>query len=221
MRFLNRFNTAGLRRKRYERIARILDLKPTDRILDLGCGPGHRSVAAFSQTNEIVGVDLLDEADVSVGQPNFSYVKLDARDLSEFADHSFDVAISMGMLEHIRPREQLRRAIRETQRVARRYCFVVPHKYAFLEPHFYLPLFPVWPGWLKSFLIKRFTLGTQERQPSGNWQRINWLSRREWQAVFDDPNLVIKNHWYGPLMQYYLIFGGDLRAGASGDTPEG
>ena len=40
---------------------------------------------------------------------------------------------------------------------------------------------------------------------------MNWLSRREWQALFDDPNLLITNHWYGPLMQYYVIFGGDLR----------
>jgi SAM-dependent methyltransferase len=220
MQFLSRFNTAGLRRKRYERIARILDLKPADRILDLGCGPGDRSVAAFNQTNEIVGVDLLDPEDVSVAYANFRYLKLDASDMHEFADHSFDVVISIGMLEHIRPRERLQRAIRETQRVARRYCFVVPHKYAFLEPHFYLPLFALWPDWLKSFLIKHFTLGTQERRPSGNWQRISWLSLREWQALFDDPNLVIKNHWYGPLMQYRLIFGGDLRPGAFADTPE-
>lgn len=210
MKFLNRFNTAGLRRKRYERIARILDLKPTDRILDLGCGPGGRSVAGYSPKNEIVGVDLLAPEEVNVEHPNFRYIKLDASDMHEFEDDSFDVAISVGMLEHVRPYESLRRAAKETQRVARRYCFVVPHKYAFLEPHFYLPLFAIWPGRLKSSLIKRFTLGTQQRQPSGEWQRINWLTRREWRAVFDDPNLVIKNHWYGPLMQYYLIFGGDL-----------
>jgi hypothetical protein len=54
----------------------------------------------------------------------------------------------------------------------RRKRYEVPHKYAFREPHFFLPLFAVWPGWLKSFLIKRFTLGTQQRQPSGEWQRI-------------------------------------------------
>jgi SAM-dependent methyltransferase len=209
MQFLRRFNTAKLRRKRYERIARTLALEPTDRILDLGCGPGARSVATYNSTNEIVGVDLLDENDVNVEQPNFSYARFDACDLRGFGDDSFDVAICVGMLEHVRPRERLRDAIRETQRVARRYCFVVPHKYAFLEPHFYLPLFAIWPAWLKSFLIKRFTLGTQRRNPTGEWQRINWLTRGEWKAVFDDPNLVIKNHWYGPLMQYYLIFGGD------------
>jgi SAM-dependent methyltransferase len=215
MQFLRRVNTAGLRRKRYERIARTLELRPTDLILDLGCGPGGRSVAIYNSTNDIVGVDLLDETDVNVAQPNFRYAKFDACDLNGFADNSFDVAISVGMLEHVRPQERLRDAIRETQRVARRYCFVVPHKYAFLEPHFFLPLFAVWPAWLKTFLIKHFTLGTQKRKPSGEWQRINWLSRREWQALFEDPNLLIRNHWYGPLMQYYLIFGGDLRSGSA------
>ena len=209
--FLSRFNTARLRRKRFERIANVLDLKPTDRILDLGCGPGSRSIAGYRPDNEIVGVDLLEPEEVNVEYPNFRYVKADAADMHEFEDDAFDAAISLGMLEHVRPYESLRRAVSETRRVARRYCFVVPHKYAFLEPHFYLPLLAIWPGRLKSSLIKRFTLGTQQRQPSGEWQRINWLSRREWRAVFDDPNLVIKNHWYGPLMQYYLIFGGDLR----------
>jgi cyclopropane fatty-acyl-phospholipid synthase-like methyltransferase len=118
MQFLRRVNTAGLRRKRYERIASILDMKPTDRILDVGCGPGGRSVALYNSTNEIVGIDLLDEEDVSVEQANFRYVKLDASDLHELGDDSFDIAISVGMLEHIRPRERLRAAIGETQRVA-------------------------------------------------------------------------------------------------------
>jgi ubiquinone/menaquinone biosynthesis C-methylase UbiE len=114
MQFLRRVNTAGLRRKRYERIASILDMKPTDRILDVGCGPGGRSVALYNSTNEIVGIDLLDQEDVSVEQPNFRYVKLDASDLHGLGDDSFDIAISVGMLEHIRPRERLRAAIGET-----------------------------------------------------------------------------------------------------------
>jgi SAM-dependent methyltransferase len=214
MHFLRKINTADLRRKRYERIARTLQLRPGDRILDVGCGKGGRSIAAFNRENEIVGVDLFPENELEVEQTNFRYVQGDATDLHSISDKSFDVAISVGMLEHVRPREQLLAAIRETQRIARRYCFVVPHKYAFVEPHFFLPFFPVWPSWLKSFLIKRFRLGTQERQPSGEWQRINWLTRREWKELFDDPNVLIESHWYGPLMQYYLIFGGELQGGA-------
>jgi SAM-dependent methyltransferase len=202
------FNTAGLRRTRYDRIAEMLDIRPSDRILDVGCGKGGGSVASYNRTNEIVGVDLFDPDELSLRQANFSYVQGDACDLKSLSDKSFDVAISIGMLEHIRPRERLLAAIRETQRVACRYCFVVPHKYAFVEPHFQMPFFSLWPDGLKSFLIKRFTLGTQTREPSGRWQRINWLSRREWSALFNDSGLVIESHWYGPLMQYYLIFGG-------------
>lgn len=207
---LRRVDTTELRRKRYERIARLVGLEPGDRILDLGCGPGGRSIAAFNSENEVVGVDLFDESGLQVRQPNFAYLKGDACDLVGIGDSAFDVAFSLGMLEHIRPRERLVSAVRETQRVARRYCFVVPHRYAFIEPHFYMPLFSIWPGWLRSALIKRFRLGTQGRQPSGRWQRINWLTRSQWAEVFDDRNLVIKNHWYGPFLQYYLIAGGDL-----------
>ena len=185
-------------------------LEPADRILDLGCGPGGRSIAAFNSENEIVGVDLFDESGLQVKPPNFVYQKGDACNLVGIEDAAFDVAISVGMLEHIRPRDRLVSAIEETQRVARRYCFVVPHRYAFIEPHFYMPLFSIWPGWLRSALIKRFQLGTQKRQPSGRWQRINWLTRRQWSEVFDDRRLVIENHWYGPFLQYYLIAGGDL-----------
>jgi SAM-dependent methyltransferase len=205
---LRRLDTSRLRRRRYERIAELVALTPDDRVLDLGCGPGDRSIAAFNTENEIVGIDLFAEDELQLEQRNFRYLTGDACDLRGLADGSFDVAISIGMLEHIRPEERLVAAIRETQRVAGRYCFVVPHRYAFIEPHFFMPLFSLWPSWLKSALIKRFQLGTQRRKPSGRWQRINWLTRRQWAELFADPTLVIHNHWYGPLLQYYLIAGG-------------
>jgi len=179
MQFLRRVNTAGLRRKRYERIARILDIKPIDRILDVGCGPGGRSVALYNSTNEIVGIDLLDEEDIAWSKQTSATSSSTRLTCTRSATTRSTSRSPSACSSTSRPRERLRAAIGETQRVARRYCFVVPHKYAFLEPHFFLPLFAVWPGWLKSFLIKRFTLGTQQRQPSGEWQRINWLSRRE------------------------------------------
>jgi SAM-dependent methyltransferase len=218
MSMLAKVNTSSLRRKRYERIVEELDLRPEDTVLDVGCGRGARSIAAYNKTNDITGIDIFPSAEFELDQPNVRYAEIDASDLHPFADKSFDVAISVGMLEHIRPRERLLAVIREVQRVAHRYCFVVPHKYAFLEPHYYLPLFSVWPARSKTFLIKRYRLGTQERQPSGEWQRINWLSRREWKELFADPNLVINNHWYGPLLQYYLIFGGQRSTGKHGST---
>src|SRR5687768_5547212 len=93
-------HTAGLRRARYDRIAETLGIRPSDRILDIGCGKGGGSVASYNRTNEIVGVDLFDPGEFGLRQDNVSYVQGDACDLRSLPDKSFDVAISIGMLEH-------------------------------------------------------------------------------------------------------------------------
>jgi SAM-dependent methyltransferase len=201
-------DTFSLRRRRYERIAQLLSLRPEERVLELGCGRGHRSVALFNVQNEITGVDLLDPSEVTPPGANFRYRRLDATDLRDLPDGSFDVAIGVGLLEHLRPRDRLLAAIQETQRVAKRYCFVVPHRYAFIEPHFRMPLFSIWPDALKSFAIRRWRLGTQPRDSRGRWQLLNWLGKREWRELFADSTLRIESYWYGPLLQYYLIVGG-------------
>jgi SAM-dependent methyltransferase len=185
-----------------------LAVVPADRIVELGCGPGGRSIARFNHTNHIVGIDVVSPDLVTVDQQNFTYVRGDAARLDWIRDAEFDVVVSFGMLEHIQPRERMVEAIREAQRIADRYCFVVPHRYAFVEPHFLLPFFSIWPDRLKSFLIRRFSLGSQRRNAAGKWQHIHWLPKDEWRDLFDDPNLRIVDHWYGPVLLDYLIFGG-------------
>jgi SAM-dependent methyltransferase len=200
-----------LRRERYERVARLVGLRPGDRILELGCGRGSRSVATYNRTNEIVGVDLLEPAQVDVPAQNFRYVQADATDLRAFPDGSFDVVLSFGLLEHLQPRDRLLAAVREAQRVADRYAFVVPHRYAMIEPHFRLPLFAVWPDRLKAALIRRTRLGTQPRRADGRFQRLNWLSEGGWRKVFGDPAVRVDRHWYGPLLLYAIISRGPDR----------
>ena len=203
-------DTAGLRRRRYERLARLVGLGPTDTIVDIGCGPGGGAIAALNQTNPIVGVDLLPAERVIVAnRPNFSYRMADATDLSAFADGEFDVAFSVGLLEHIRPDDRLAVGIAELRRVAHRYCAVVPHRAAFLEPHFQVPFFSLWPDALKTAVTRGVALGTQPQRPAGDWQRIHWLSGGEWLRRFDDPTARAYRHWYGPLLQYTIIAGGE------------
>jgi SAM-dependent methyltransferase len=202
-RLAGRFNRA-----RYDRVMATLGVVPADRVVELGCGRGGRSIARFNVTNQIVGIDVVSPDLVTVHQPNFTYVRGDASHLGWIRDDEFDVVVSFGMLEHLQPRERMVEAIREAQRIAHRYCFVVPHRYAFVEPHFLLPFFPIWPDRLKSFLIRRFSLGSQRRNASGKWQHIHWLPKDQWRDLFDDPNLRIVDHWYGPVLLDYLIFGG-------------
>jgi SAM-dependent methyltransferase len=200
--------TGGLRQARYDRLARLVKLRPTDRIVDIGCGPGVRTIAAYNQTNSIVGVDLLPPEEVQLSQLNVRYVQGDATNLSGIGNDEFDVAFSIGLLEHIRPQDQLVAAIREMQRVAPRYIALVPHRHSFIEPHFQMPLYSDWPNGLKSFAIKHFRLGSQSRRPDGAWQRINWLSGKDWLKLFDDPTARAYRHWYGPFLQYTIIVGG-------------
>ena len=130
---LRRFvNTSGLRQARYNRLAKLVALRPTDRIVDIGCGPGVRTLAAYNRTNSIVGVDLLSPDQVTLTQPNVQYVQGDATHMSGFSDNQFDVAFSIGLLEHIRPEAQLIAAIREMQRIAPKYIALVPHRYSFV-----------------------------------------------------------------------------------------
>ena len=203
-------DTNALRRRRYERLTRVVGLQPGDRIADIGCGPGGGAIAAWNSTNPIVGIDLLPPDEVHLrDRPNVRYEQGDATDLAAFADRQFDVAFSIGLLEHVRPDDRLAAAIRELRRVGRRYCAVVPHRAAFVEPHFQAPLFSLWPDWLKTAATRRLSLGTQGRRPDGHWQRIHWLTGSDWLRRFDDPTARAYRHWYGPLLLYTIIAGGE------------
>ena len=180
-------DTEALRRRRYERLTALVGLRPTDRIIEIGCGRGPRSVAAMNRTNPIVGVDLLPPSDVVVGQSNFTYCQADATDLRQFADGEFDVAISIGLLEHIQPRERLAQVVREHRLVARRYAAVTTHRFAFIEPHYRLPLFSIWADALKRLNVGLLRPAGTRLRRDGSTRPINWLAADEWLRLFDDP----------------------------------
>ena len=77
-------------------LVEFLDLKPGDRILDVGCGPGRHALALAALGFEVVGVDIakrfIDIA-TEAASPNATFLVHDARDL-QFRDE-FDVVISL------------------------------------------------------------------------------------------------------------------------------
>lgn len=123
------------RRARFDRIAQAVRLAPGDRVLSIGCGDG-RSWECFDPAHETVGLDLFPKARWSA--PNFTYVQGDATKLP-FEDDSFDVAVSIGVFEHIRPIEGLAKALSEAARVAKRVAIIVPSIATPIEPHFKAP----------------------------------------------------------------------------------
>lgn len=53
-----------------------------------------------------------------------------------FPDSFFEMAVSIGVLEHIMPIEKLARVAQEINRVSKSYVVVVPSVSSIIEPHF-------------------------------------------------------------------------------------
>ena len=77
-------------------LVEVLDLRPGDRVLDVGCGPGRHAHALGRRGIEVVGVDVSDrfvELARAGAPPGVTFERADARHL-DFHDE-FDAAISL------------------------------------------------------------------------------------------------------------------------------
>lgn len=95
-----------------------LELGPTDRVLDLGCGTGESTKPLVGDRRSVHGVDLTSE---QIGETRrkrslsaASFVVGDAMQLP-YRDDTFDVVASVGSLQHVPDVEQ---ALAEAHRVA-------------------------------------------------------------------------------------------------------
>jgi ubiquinone/menaquinone biosynthesis C-methylase UbiE len=91
------------------RLVRILDLRPTDQVLEIGCGPGYFSptVAKFLKRGKLTLFDyqdgMLDIAEAQLKKrrlANYSRHQGDAKALP-FADKSFDAAFMVTVLGEV------------------------------------------------------------------------------------------------------------------------
>jgi len=76
----------------------------------------------------------VDPIETGLAQENFTFIKANGIDLP-FPDGYFDAVVSIGVLEHVEPIENLCKVITEIERVAKRYVVIVPAINTFLEPH--------------------------------------------------------------------------------------
>jgi SAM-dependent methyltransferase len=98
-------------------------LPPRGRILDLGGGPGRYSQWLVERGYETVLADLspalLAIAREKFGERALEIVEADARDLSRWADGSFDAVLSLGPMYHLPTVDDRERAARELARITR------------------------------------------------------------------------------------------------------
>lgn len=95
-------------------VRRLLDPRPGERILEVGCGRGHLTKRLQDLGVEAVGVDANPQAAaVAVAKD----VRAMRAEMLAFPDGSFDKVVSVHAIEHVPP---LERALAEMARVLRR-----------------------------------------------------------------------------------------------------
>jgi ubiquinone/menaquinone biosynthesis C-methylase UbiE len=188
----NFYNPIRQKQRRYERIVSLLDLKPTDKVLNVGCGEG-LTFEHFNKVNPIVGVDLFEKSKIK--QDNFKYVQIKGDGTLPFADNEFDAVVCIGVLEHVKPFEALERTCREIERVGKKYLILVPNYNTIIEPHYAFPFFQHLPisvqRWLHGVLNLRLEMDERKENP---YEEINYFPTKKWLSLFTNANATIHNH---------------------------
>jgi trans-aconitate methyltransferase len=94
-------------------LVELLDPRPGERILDLGCGTGHLTAAIARAGAAVVGLDQSEDmlAQARAAYPGLEFVRGDARDFA-FGE-PFDAVFSNAMLHWVRPPEPVARRVRD------------------------------------------------------------------------------------------------------------
>jgi ubiquinone/menaquinone biosynthesis C-methylase UbiE len=122
------------KKRRFNKIMNRINLssdKPI-KILEVGCANGKDFIQFIDKNKfEIYGVDLNTDDKLS---KEINFVQADASSMP-FEDKSFDVVVSIGLLEHIEPIEKLCDVISEFDRIGKHQVHIIPSVSTFLEPH--------------------------------------------------------------------------------------
>jgi len=184
------------RKKRIFQAMSKVTTKPGMKVIDIGCGIDGRSFEDFIPQNwQITGVDLKDSQEVHHTYPNFQYIQQNAHHLSQFAEKQFDLAVSIGLLEHVIEKEAFENTVLEIRRVAKQHIVMVPAKYSWIEPHYGFPFFPLLPESIQVLLVKAFNLSNAREGVKRDPQFINkgiiWRSNQEYQKAFPESKIYL------------------------------
>ncbi len=109
-------------RRGHEALVALAGTQPTDRVLDVACGPGFLTLAFAARCGEAVGVDAteswLDRARAEAGRRGLANVRFETGDATalRFPDGSFDVVACRAAFHHF---PEPARVLAELARVAR------------------------------------------------------------------------------------------------------
>jgi SAM-dependent methyltransferase len=162
---------ARARARRHAEFFALTQLKPGNRVLDLGCG--QIGLRALEPQLDITGVDLQPRPDY----PG-PFVQADAADRLPFAEGEFDLVYCSSVIEHV-PTARRAAFAAELRRVGSGFYVQTP-AYSFpIEPHALLPF----AHWLPPSLRKPYWRFGAAKE----WEQISLLRRREVEVLFGMP----------------------------------
>lgn len=191
---VDRSVATALRRKRFVLFRDLIErLDPPIRILDVGGTEQFWDMMKF-EASEQVQITLLNTFPAGVSRPHMQSAVGDARNLSRFADHEFDVVFSNSVIEHVGSIDDQRKMAGEIRRVGKSYFVQTPNRGFPLEPHFMFPFFQFLPVSFRAKLLQKFNLGWIARvpdYPSAKLavQTIRLLTRRDLEQMFPEAEI--------------------------------
>jgi hypothetical protein len=203
---------AWMRRRRFAFFLSLLDhIERPVRILDVGGTQVFWEVMGRSNLGDL-RVTLLNLETQPVSGTNFESVAGDARDLSRYADASFDVVFSNSVIEHLGPRfadQQL--MANEIRRVAKRYFVQTPNRNFPIEPHFLTPGFQFLPVSARVWAVTHFDVGWYKRFADRDSARrevesIALLTQRQLRRLF--PGALIYKETFLGLTKSFVAYEG-------------
>ena len=201
----NLVNPAAQRLRRYDTIIRLLQLRPRESVLSVGCGQGD-SFERFNATNPITGIDIFPTSHIDYNE-RFQYVQRTGDDFP-FVDNEFDAVVCIGVLEHITNPQTLYATCREIVRTGRKYLVLVPHFWTIVEPHYGLPWFQHLPETAQRRLTERFGLRYAPGREARLYERLNYFPTRRWLSFFPPDACKTTYMHIGPLITNLIIYGG-------------
>jgi SAM-dependent methyltransferase len=153
------------REKRFKFFLELLATVKTDKpikILDIGGTEIYWERMNYAHAPNLE-ITLLNLSEVPTKHPNFTSIKGDACNLTQFEDNHFDIVFSNSVIEHLFTKENQIKMANEVMRVGRNYYVQTPNYYFPLEPHWLFPFFQFLPFGTRVFLTRNFSLGMKKK----------------------------------------------------------
>lgn len=217
---VERSMATALRRKRFVFFQTLIrQIPPPIRILDVGGTQRFWDLMKFT-ASEQVQITLLNTAPLEVSRLHMEGRVADARDMSQFADHEFDVVFSNSVIEHVGSVDDQRTVADEIRRVGKRYFVQTPNRGFPIEPHFVFPFFQFLPVSWRAKLLQKFNLGWIARVPEYENAKlvvrsIRLLNRRDLEQLFPEAE-IYEERLMGLTKSFVAYFGWEGNAGPSG-----